>query len=209
MFQSYHEKSNLLKLLVNFSCFIRRTMEFKNISTLLHWPNAWHLQGSCFFPHRIILGYIFRLPLRICSQGIGEVWLTASIPTRAFTYWPSTGGTGQNLIPQGKLYAPTKPCKNCGNGALTVPGHLAALLLSRSSSVVCKSLNPSSAHRGKQTQQHQPKDWQLEFMLKCFLLGQIVSTEKMQVASSDKKLFFPFFFFFSFPSPLLICPSCS
>lgn len=144
------------------------------------------------------LGTFSGYPLGI-PRGIGEVWLTASIPTRAFTYWPSTGGTGQNLIPQGKLYAPTKPCKNCGNGALTVPGHLAALLLSRSSSVVCKSLNPSSAHRGKQTQQHQPKDWQLEFMLKCFLLGQIVSTEKMQVASSDKKALFSLLFFFFFP----------
>lgn len=78
LFQSYQEKSNLLKLLVNFSCFIRRTMEIKNINTLLHWPNAWHLQGSCFFPHMIILGYIFRLPLRLCSQGVEEVWLQAS-----------------------------------------------------------------------------------------------------------------------------------
>lgn len=97
------------------------------------------------------------------------------------------------------------PCKNCGNRALTVPGHLASLLLNRSSSVVCKSLNPSSARGGEQTQPHQPKDWQLWFMLKCFLLGQIVSTEKMQVASSDKKAGFPLFslfFFFFFPSPL-------
>lgn len=163
-----------------------------------------------FFPHKIILGYIFRSPLGLCSQRMEEVWLTASIPTWAFTNWPSSGGTDQNLIPQGKLPAPIKPCKNCRNGALTVPGHLASLLLSRSSSVVCKSLNPSSAHGEEQTQQHQPKDWQLWFMLKCFLLGQIVSTEKMQVASSDKKaLFSPFFlssYFFFLPHFWYVLP---
>lgn len=196
MLQSYHEKLNLIKLLGNFSGFIRRTMEFWNISTLLHWSNAWHWQDLGFFPHRIILEYIFRLPLRLYSQGIEEVWLTESIPKWAFTYWLLSGGTGQNLIPQGKLFAPTKPWKNCGNTALTVPGHLAALLLSRSSSVAGKSLNPSSAHRGKQTQKLQPKDWQLWFMLKCFLLGQIVSTETNAGGLfRQKRLFFPFFLF--------------
>lgn len=61
---------------------------------------------------------------------------------------------------------------------------LASFMLSRSSSV-----SPSSAHGGEQTQQHQPKDWRLWFILKCFLLGWIVSIGKMQVASSDKEAF--------------------
>lgn len=110
-----------------------------------------------------------------------------------------------NLIPQGKFPAPTKPWRNWGNWALTGPGCLASFLLIRSSSVVCKSPNPSAAHGGEQTQQHQRKDWQPWFILKCFLPGWIVSIEKMQVASSDKKGFF-FFFFFLFA--VLLCPSC-
>lgn len=58
----------------------------------------------------------------------------------------------------------------------------------------CQIPESSSAHRGKQTEQHQPKDWQLWFMLKCFLLGQIVSTEKNAGGLFRQKgSFFPFF----------------
>lgn len=203
-------KTNLLKLLVNFSCFIRRTMEFKSISTLVHWPNAWRWQGSFFSSQDHSCVHFQVTPWALLPENGGGV-TDCKHPHMGFhqltIIWrhrPKSDTTGKTPCSYQTLQELWK-----WSTYSTRPFHI----IVAEQVLFCSLQIPESllsSWRGAGTAASTKR---LTAVIHAEVFPAGADCKHWKNAGGlfrQKGSFFPFFslFFFFFPPPLLICPSC-